>query len=96
MSSLNKFRIVALLEGISFLILLGIAMPLKYVYHMPMAVKIAGMSHGIFFILFVFFLMQVRSEKNWNSKKTSVAFISSLLPFGTFVLDAKVLKKETN
>jgi integral membrane protein len=95
MSTLKKFRIIALLEGISFLLLLGIAMPLKYIYGLPVAVKIAGMAHGIFFIAFVFLLMQIRSEKNWSARKTALAFLSSLLPFGTFVLDAKVLKKES-
>jgi integral membrane protein len=95
-SSLKKFRIIALLEGISFLLLLGVAMPLKYVYGMPVAVKIAGMTHGVFFLLFIFFLMQVKSERNWSGQKALIAFVASLLPFGTFVLDAKVLKKEIN
>ena len=94
--TLKKFRIIALLEGFSFLLLLGVAMPLKYLYAMPIAVKIAGMTHGVFFLLFVFFLMQVKSELNWSGNKTFIAFVASLLPFGTFVLDAKVLKKEGN
>lgn len=93
-SSLKIFRIIAILEGVSFLFLLGIAMPLKYMYAMPLPVRIAGMIHGIFFILFVFYLIQVKSEKNWSIQKTLLAFLASLLPFGTFVLDAKILKKE--
>jgi integral membrane protein len=93
-TTLKKFRITALLEGISFLVLLGIAMPLKYVYGMPMAVRVAGMLHGVLFLAFVFYLMMVRSEKKWDNRKTFMAFVASLLPFGTFVLDAKVLKKE--
>lgn len=95
-SSLKTFRLVALLEGISFLILLLIAMPLKYMMHMPLPVRIAGMTHGMLFIAFVFYLMQVKSEKNWATQKTLMAFVASLLPFGTFVLDAKVLKPEMN
>jgi integral membrane protein len=93
-SSMKAFRTVALLEGISFLVLLFIAMPLKYVMHQPLPVRITGMVHGILFIAFVFYLMQVKNEKNWPIKKTMLAFIASLLPFGTFVLDAKILKKE--
>lgn len=93
-SSMNAFRLVAFLEGISFLVLLFIAMPLKYVMDMPLPVRITGMVHGVLFIAFVFYLMQVKSEKNWTVKKTFIAFLASLLPFGTFVLDAKVLKPE--
>lgn len=93
-SSLPAFRLVALLEGVSFLILLFIAMPLKYMMHMPAPVRIAGMIHGVLFLGFVFYLLQVRSEKNWTAKKALIAFVASLLPFGTFVLDARVLKKE--
>jgi integral membrane protein len=95
-SSLKTFRLIALLEGISFLVLLLIAMPLKYMMNMPLPVRITGMVHGILFIAYIFFLLQVRSEKNWPIGKTFVAFLASLLPFGTFVLDAKVLKPEMN
>ena len=93
-SSLKMFRIVALLEGISFLALILVAMPLKYIYHMPLPNKIMGMIHGVLFIAFVFYLMQARSERKWPAGKTALAFLASLLPFGTFVLDARVLKKE--
>jgi len=94
MNKLKTFRIIALLEGISFLILLFIAMPLKYMMDQPLPVRITGMIHGILFIAFVFYLMMVKSEFNWPTKKVFIAFIASLLPFGTFVLDAKVLKRE--
>ena len=93
-SSLKAFRIVALLEGVSFLALLFIAMPLKYMAGQPLPVRIMGMIHGVLFLAFVYFLMQVKSEKNWPMKKAAIAFLASLLPFGTFVLDAKILKKE--
>jgi integral membrane protein len=69
-------------------------MPLKYIMDQPLPVRITGMAHGVLFIAFIFYLMLVKSEFNWSAKKTLVAFIASLLPFGTFVLDAKVLKKE--
>lgn len=94
-SSMKAFRIVALLEGVSFLILLFIAMPLKYMMDMPLPVRITGMVHGVLFIAFIFYLMQVKSEKNWPLKKAFIAFLASLLPFGTFVLDAKMLKPES-
>jgi integral membrane protein len=60
----------------------------------PLPVRITGMVHGILFIAFVFYLMLVKNELKWPSKKVLLAFIASLLPFGTFVLDARVLKPE--
>lgn len=93
-SPIGRLRIIAFLEGVSFLILTGIAMPLKYMAGMPMAVKIVGMAHGVFFILFVFSLIDTAISKRWGFGKIAAAFLASLLPFGTFVLDAKLLKKE--
>lgn len=94
MKTLKTFRIIALLEGVSFLALIFIAVPLKYFAAMPLPNKIIGMAHGFLFIGFIFYLLMVRSEYKWTAKKTALAFLASLLPFGTFVLDAKVLKKE--
>lgn len=93
-SSLGRLRIIAFLEGISFLILLGIAMPLKYYYGSPMAVKVVGMTHGVLFIGFIFSLIDVKISHRWPIGKMILAFLSSLVPFGTFVLDARILKKE--
>lgn len=93
-SPVGRLRLIAFLEGVSFLILLGIAMPLKYYYDSPMAVRLVGMAHGIFFMLFIFSLIDVKISRKWSVMKTAGAFIASLLPFGTFVLDAWVLKKE--
>jgi len=92
-NTLKYFRIVAFLEGISFLLLLFVAMPLKYMYEMPMPNKIIGMVHGVLFVAYVFCLMNVKSEYGWSMKKSLIAFVASLLPFGTFVLDAKMLRK---
>ncbi len=91
---MKNFRIIALLEGISFLTLMCICMPLKYIAHMPMAVKINGWVHGVLFILYVIFLAQIRAQYKWNLKLTSAAFVAALLPFGTFVLNAKILSKQ--
>lgn len=91
---LKQFRIIAIIEGISFLVLLFIAMPLKYLAGMPLAVKYVGWIHGILFIAFCIFLLLVKIKYNWTIIKVLLAFIASLLPFGTFVLDAKILKKE--
>ena len=88
-SSLGRLRIVAILEGISFLILLGIAMPLKYIAGIPEVVRVVGMAHGVLFVLYVILLIQVAIEKSWSFKKSILAFIASFIPFGTFYADAK-------
>jgi integral membrane protein len=92
-TTLGKFRTIAILEGISFIVLLFIAMPLKYYAGLPLAVKYTGWAHGVLFIFYILLLLQVKIEYDWSFKKTFLAFIASLLPFGTFVLD-KSLKKE--
>ncbi len=89
-----RFRIIAIAEGISFLLLLGIAMPLKYFADMPMAVKIMGWIHGLLFILYGCALLQAGIAPRWSLGKMTVLFIASLLPFGPFVADARVLRKE--
>jgi integral membrane protein len=93
-SPIGRLRIIAFLEGVSFLVLLGIAMPLKYMAGMPLAVKVVGMAHGVLFIGFIFSLIDVKISHRWGIGKMIIAFIASLIPFGTFVLDARLLKKE--
>jgi integral membrane protein len=88
-SALGRLRIIAFLEGISFLVLLGIAMPLKYLAGLPQAVRVVGMAHGVLFVLFVLLLIQVAIEKSWSFKKSALSFVSSLVPFGTFYADAR-------
>ncbi len=91
--TMGKFRLIGIMEGISYLILLLVAMPLKYLAGQPNAVKYFGWAHGVLFVLFGFSLIKVWIKYKWNFGKTTGAFIASLLPFGTFVLD-KNLKKE--
>lgn len=88
-SALGRLRIIAFLEGVSYLVLLGIAMPLKYMAGIPQAVRVVGMAHGVLFVLFVLLLIQVATEKSWSLKKSALSFISSLVPFGTFYADAR-------
>jgi integral membrane protein len=92
-NSLNRFRWVALAEGWSFLFLLFIAMPLKYVAHMPMPVKIAGWIHGLLFVLYGFTLIHVWADRRWKFSKALLAFLVSFIPLGTFWFD-KQLKAE--
>ena len=93
MSSLVQFRMVALAEGASFLTLLFIAMPLKYLAGLPLAVRIVGSLHGALFVLFIVTLARAASEHDWSLLRALYAFVASLIPFGTFVFD-RSLKQE--
>lgn len=90
----KKIRLIGILEGISYLILLGIAMPLKYYGDKPEAVKYVGWIHGLLFIFFVIAIAMGYFFLNWKLKKSVAAFIASLLPFGTFVFDRQLRKDE--
>jgi integral membrane protein len=92
-TELRRFRLVAFLEGLSFVLLLFIAMPLKYWAGLPIAVRIVGGAHGLLFLLFVWALFAVALERSWPPRRWALAFFSSLVPFGTFVFD-RSLKRE--
>lgn len=92
-TTVGRLRAVALVEGASFLLLLGIAMPLKYFAGMPMAVKIAGWVHGLLFMAFLVVLLVAHGERRWPPSKTAMIFIAGLIPFGPFVIDRR-LKNE--
>lgn len=89
---IRGFRAVAFAEGISFLLLLGVAMPLKYLADMPMAVKVAGSLHGLLFLAYLVAAMLLFSELKWPLKRAPGVFLAAVLPFGTFVLERKWLK----
>jgi integral membrane protein len=93
-TALGRFRITGLLEGISYLLLLGIAMPLKYLADISMAVTIAGAVHGVLFILYLLTLAHVFFTDKWKFSHGLFAFLASIIPFGTFYLDAKLKKNE--
>ena len=91
-TALGRLRIVAFLEGCSFL-LLGLTMILKYKYAMPQPNYVVGLAHGIIFVLYVGLVLQVSFIHKWNLLKMFWAFLASLVPFGTFYAD-KVLFRE--
>ncbi|HTN76465.1 MAG TPA: DUF3817 domain-containing protein [Pirellulaceae bacterium] len=85
---LRRLRTIGFLEGLSYLVLLGIAMPLKYLADQPLAVRVVGTAHGALFILFFLFVAEVTIRRRWWSLKFwCYAAIASVLPFGTFVFD---------
>lgn len=89
-----RFRLIAFLESLSYIFLLFIPMPLMYGFNIPEAEKYIGWIHGLFFVLYQLALIQNAIPLRWNIIKILGAFIASLLPFGTFVLDVKLLKPE--
>ena len=93
-TDLGRFRLVAISEGISFLLLLFIAMPLKYAAGMPEGVTYVGWAHGLLFVLYILALISASISLNWKFKKIMVAFLASLVPFGTFILDKRLQKEE--
>jgi integral membrane protein len=93
MTALRQLRLVALLEGSSFLILLFVAMPLKYLAGMPLAVRVVGSIHGALFIAFVVALYRAARARDWPRRRSARAFVASILPFGTFVFDASLRRE---
>ena len=93
MSSIHKsvafVRKIALMEGVSFLLLLGIAMPLKYLAGMPEAVRYAGWAHGVLFVLLVAALLRALLTTTWPLGRAALVFVASLLPLGPFLLDRR-------
>ncbi len=93
-STIGRFRTIALCEGISFLVLLFIAMPLKYLAGDPKWVLLVGWIHGLLFISYMISGLDVKTKYSWSTKKTIIAVAASLIPFGPFILDRKILSKE--
>ena len=89
---IRRFRSIAIAEGISFLVLLLIAMPLKYVWHYPMPVKVVGWAHGVLFIAYWIAAVPLFIKLKWDPERIVGLGLASILPFGTFVLERKWLR----
>lgn len=93
---LDNFRKIALIEGISYLFLLLVAMPLKYLADMPLMVKYTGWIHGFLFVAYCLLLLQVWIRYKWKFSMALWAFVASLIPFGTFILDKQLKGMQEN
>jgi integral membrane protein len=87
------FRFVAFLEGVSYILLLFIAVPIKYLAHDPQYVKLLGMPHGLLFVAYVALAFLLRSELKWTKKVFRTILLAAVIPFGTFYIDRKHLKE---
>jgi integral membrane protein len=92
-TNLGLLRIIGLLEGISYIALLGIAMPLKYLADYPEPLYPTGLAHGLLFSLYIFFVFLVTYQLKWKFTTFSLAVLASLVPFGTFIADKKIFSK---
>lgn len=90
---ISLFRIVALLEGLSYIGLLFIAVPIKYLADDPQYVKMLGMPHGILFMAYIILAFLVKDELKWTSKQFRFVLLASIIPFATFIVDRKYIKK---
>ncbi|MFM9837828.1 MAG: DUF3817 domain-containing protein [Cyclobacteriaceae bacterium] len=93
-SKIRFLRFIGITEGISFLVLLLIAMPLKYYFGWPMAVKVVGWMHGVLFITYIGTVLLAIKAMRWNWFNVGVALAASLIPIGTFILDKSWKKRE--
>ena len=84
------FKYIGFTEGSSFLVLLFIAMPLKYFWEFPIAVRIVGILHGVFFLIYIFAASLLAFRLKWSTKKLFLAYIASVLPFGPFIFEARL------
>lgn len=93
-TSLGRLRVIGWWEGVSFLLLLGVAMPLKYFADWPLGVRYVGMAHGILFLLYVVAAIQASLDHHWSWKRTALVLAASLFPAGPFVVEARILRPE--
>ncbi|MFT7052199.1 MAG: integral membrane protein [Psychroserpens sp.] len=92
LSLLNSFRIVALLEGVSYILLLFIASPYKFFTQDDTYVKLLGMPHGFLFLVYIVLAIMVGKELKWKTKTLLIVLVASIIPFGTFYIEKKYLK----
>ncbi len=94
-TTIGRLRLIGIFEGVSFLLLLGVAMPLKYIAGHPEAVRVVGMAHGILFLLYLGATAQAALDHRWTWKHTLVIAAASLIPFGPFYADTRWLKPDS-
>ena len=91
---LSFLRKIGFAEGLSWLLLLGIAMPLKYIAGQPLPVRIVGWIHGLLFIVYIIQLYRVQRAYRWPLKKVILGCLAAFLPFGTWIFDAQLKKQQ--
>ena len=93
-TSLGRLRLLGMIEGASFLVLLFVAMPLKYLAGRPEMVSAVGMAHGVLFVAFCAAVLQVGLTAGWPLSRIAGALAAAVVPFGPFVLDSHLRREE--
>ena len=93
-TSYTRFRLISFIEGLSYLLLVFVAMPIKYLGDNPYPVKVVGMGHGVLFILFCMALFHVMVNCKWDKGLSFKLFVYSLIPFGFLIIE-KAIKNQT-
>ena len=88
----SPFRIIAFLEGVSYILLLFIATPIKYFGNEPEYVRLLGMPHGLLFIAYVVLAVLISKDMKWSTKTLWIVLVAAIIPFGTFYIDKTYLK----
>jgi integral membrane protein len=89
--TIRIFKIISTLEAVSFLLLLGIAMPLKYIWGLPQMVQTVGMAHGVLFLLYIAGAVYIYKKLGWTPKQLAIAVFCSVVPFGPFYVERNYL-----
>ena len=93
-TKIGRLRIIAFLEGLSLILLLFLAMPLKYLFHYPRPVQLLGSAHGVLFLLFIFNTLSTGIEQGWRFRTTTwKVLLACIIPFGTFYIDRQILRQ---
>jgi integral membrane protein len=93
-TALGRLRLIGFLEGLSFVFLIGLAMPMKYFYGMPWGVKYFGWVHGVLFVLYVAAVFHAAVLYRWSFLKGFQALLASVIPFGPFFFDAQLVRDQ--
>ncbi len=93
-NTLGRLRVTGIIEGLSFIILLAVAMPLKYLAGKPAMVSVVGMAHGVLFVLYIALTIVAKFQYPWSWKRMFLLWGASVVPFGTFYVDYKLLRHE--
>lgn len=89
---LKSFKMLAFLEGVSYLLILFVTMPLKYIWELGMPNTVVGMAHGGLFLLYIVMSFLMKEHQKWDNKTFGIILLCSIIPFGTFWMDKKYLR----
>ncbi len=89
-TAVGRLRLVGWMEGASFVLLLGVAMPLKYIWGEPLAVRVVGLTHGVLWMAFLWLLYDAMKQQGWTWRQAAVPLVAGLLPFGPFIIDRRL------